>query len=62
MEAFGDCIINMTQKLKFGLQRVENIVGKKRKWWQTAFYPFPTIFSKGLFIRFVKNQDCMLKG
>ena len=54
--AFADAKINVAEKIKFVLGRVENIV------WLPAFSPFPTIFSKGFFYRVVKSQDCLVKG
>ena len=50
-KAFADNIINVTEKLKFALRRVENIGGKRRKCWLPAFSPFPTMFSKGYFVK-----------
>ena len=56
-KAFADDKINVTQKLKFGKGKVENIVVKE----QNAA-PFPTMFSKGLFHRVVKIWDCVVKS
>ena len=42
MEAFGDCNINMTQKLKFGLQRVE----KGENGGKQPFILFPQYFQR----------------
>ena len=40
--------------------------GKRRKCWLPAFSPFPTpfptMFSKGLFLKVFKSQDCMVKS
>ena len=36
--------------------------GKRRKCWLPAFSPFPTMFSKGLFLRVVKSRDCVVKS
>ena len=47
---------NVTEKLKFGLGRVENIVGKRKN------AGFPTMFSKALCSRVVKSQVCLLKS
>ena len=33
--------------------------GKRRKFWLPAFSPFPTMFSKGLFLKVVKSRDCV---
>ena len=71
LTAFADDKIDMNEKLKFGLGRVENIVGKgenagnqlftkhcgkRRKCWLPAFSPFPTMFSKAFFNRVIKAQ------
>ena len=32
------------------------------KWWLLAFPSFPILFKKDLFLRVVKNLDCVLKG
>ena len=47
--------------IEFVLNRVENIVGKKRKCWLPAFSPFPTVFPNGFFERVVKNRRCVVK-
>ena len=39
----------------FSLIRVDNIVGKRRKCWLPAFFPFPTMFSEGFFLRFLNS-------
>ena len=36
--------------------------GKWRKCWLPAFSPFPTMFSKSLFLRVVNSRDCVVKG
>ena len=60
-KAFADDKIILAQKLKFVLEKVENIVGKGEKCWLPPFSPFPTMFSKAFFPRGLKNQDCMVK-
>ena len=52
MKVFADDKINVTQKLKFALGRIENIVEKT---------PFPTLFSKDYFLRVVESQDYVVK-
>ena len=42
----------------FVFDRVENIVGKG----DNAFYPFPSMFSKGVLVRVVKSHDCVAKS
>ena len=37
--------------------RIENIVGKRRKCFLRAFSTLPTLFSKNFFFRVVKSQD-----
>ena len=56
---FADDKIEVTEKLDFVLGRVEKIV---RKCWLPAFSPFPTLFSKGCFLRVVKSRDCVVKS
>ena len=53
LKALADDQSNVTQKLKFALGRIENIVGKgeNRKCWLPAFSPFPTMFFKKLFLQ-----------
>ena len=61
-KAFADDKINVTEKLKFVLGRVENIEGK----WENAGYQhfllFPQCFSKGFFLKVVKSLDCVVKS
>ena len=51
LKAFADEIINVNEKLKFVFGRLENIVGKGENAGLPAFSPFPTLFSKGFFLR-----------
>ena len=46
---------------KFALGTAEIIVGKGEKFCLPAFSPFPTVFSKGYFLRDVKNWACALE-
>ena len=46
--------------LKFRLGRAEN-VDKGEKCWFPAFSPFPTMFSKGFFLKVVKSRDRVVK-
>ena len=61
MKAFAGNKINVTQNLKFLLERIENIVGKGENACCQHFFPFPTMFSKGFFLKVVKNLDCVVK-
>ena len=53
MKVFADKI-NVNEKVKFGLERVENIVGKGQNAGNQHFFPFPTMFSKGFLLKVVK--------
>ena len=43
-------------------KRVENTVGKAENWWLRAIFPFPTVFSRGLFPRGIKRCHCVGMG
>ena len=60
LKAFADNEINVTENLKFGNCRKH--CGKRRNCWLPAFSPFPTMFSKGFFLRVVKSRDCVVMG
>ena len=63
LKAFADDKRNASQKLKFVLRRAGNIVGEKReKFCLPVFSPFPTMFSKALYLRVVKSQNCVVKS
>ena len=63
LKGFADDNMNVTQKLKLALGRVENIVGKRENagYW-SAISPFSTMCSKGLLLRVVKSRDCVVNG
>ena len=52
----------MTEKLKFVLGRVENIVGKGENAGHQHFLLFPAMFSNGFFPSVVKSWDCVVKS
>ena len=52
-KAFADDNLNVYQKLKFALGRVENIVGKGENIGNQHFLLFPTMFSEGFFLRVI---------
>ena len=54
--------INATKNMNFVLERVENIVGKEENAGYKHFLLFPTMFSKGLLFRVVKNCDSVVKS
>ena len=60
LKAFADNKINVTEKLKFILGRVQNIVGKGENDGYQHFQLFPTMFSKGFFFKVVKSWDCVV--
>ena len=61
LKAFADDKLNLAKKLEFALGRVENC-GKRIKCWLPAFSPFPTMFSEGLYLKFVKSRDHVVNG
>ena len=61
LKDIADDNVSVTQKLNFNLEKVENIVGKKRKCWLPAFSPLPTMFSKCFFLGVGKSRDCVAK-
>ena len=54
LKAFTDDKINVKKKMKCILRWVEKNCGKRRKCWFPAFSPFPTMFSKGFYLRVIK--------
>ena len=56
LKELADKKIDMTEKLKFLLARLENIVGKG----ENAGYL--TVFSEGFITRVVKSRDCVVKS
>ena len=71
MKAFADNKINATEKLKFHLERVENIVGKGKNAGYQHFLLFPQCFQKasdtgslkvGIVWERVTTQHGMTKG
>ena len=62
LKEFADIKITVTEKLKFVLGRLENIVGKGENAGYSLFSPFPTMFSKVFFSKVIKSWDCVLKS
>ena len=52
--------MDVTEKFKFVLGRVENIVGKGENAGYQYFLFFPTVFSKGFFLKVIKSRDCVV--
>ena len=44
LKVFADDTINVAEKLKFVVGKVEKLCGKRRKCWLPAFSPSPTMF------------------
>ena len=61
LKVFADNKIILTQKLKFVLGRIENIVGKGENAGYQPFLLFPQCFQKLSFSRGVKNRDSVVK-
>ena len=55
LKASADNKMNIGHMKTSAYEGIENTVGKKRKCWLPAFSPFPTMFSKGLFLRVIIN-------
>ena len=53
-KAFANDKINVTEKLKLNLRRVENIVGKGENAGYQHFLHFPQCFQKSSFLRLLK--------
>ena len=53
--------ISVTEKLKFVLYGVENIVGKGENACYQYFLLFPQYFQKASSLQVVKSQDCVVK-
>ena len=62
LKAFAEDTFSVTEKLKFVLGKVENIVGKGENAGKPAFSPLPTMFSKGFFLRVVQSRNCVVKS
>ena len=58
----ADDKISVTEKLKFVLERVENIVGKRENAGCQHFLFFPQCFQKASFFKVVKSRDCVIQG
>ena len=61
LNAFADDKINMTEKFKFVLEKVDKHCGKRRKCWLPAFSPFPAMFSKDFLFKVIISQDSEVK-
>ena len=59
---FAEDKINVTENIEFLLERLENIVGKGENAGYQHFLLFAQPFSKGLSLRVLKSQDCVVKN
>ena len=62
LKAFAVDKSNVAKMVISVFDRVENIVGKRKKCWLTAFSPFPTMLSKAVCCRDVKTKYYLGKG
>ena len=62
LRAFTDDKINVTEKLKFVLGRIENIVEKGQNAGYHHFLLFPKCFSRSFPFKVVKGLDCVVKS
>ena len=61
LKAFADDKLNVAKMTISLFGRVENPMGKGENAGHQHFFPFPTGFSKALFLRLVKSRDYMAK-
>ena len=61
LKTFADKKINVTEKLKFVLDRVKNIVGKGENVGYQHFLLFLQCFQKAILYRVVKIRDCVVE-
>ena len=57
LKAFADKIWNENEKIEICFGKGRKHCWKRRKCWLPAFSPFPTMFSKGIFLRVVKSRN-----
>ena len=62
LEEFADDNFELNENGRKSSERAENTVGKGEIARLRAISPFPTVFSKDLYCRHVKNRACMGKG
>ena len=62
LKALADEKLNVTEKLKYVLGRVENIVGKGENAGSQHFLQFPPRFQKASFKGSLKSLDCVVKS
>ena len=62
LKVFADNKINVTEKSKFVLGRIENIVGKGENAGYQHFLLFPQCFQKVSCFKVVKSRDCAVKN
>ena len=62
LKAFAEEKINVTEKLKFFLGGVENIVGKGENAGNQHSLLYPLCFQKSSFSRSLKVRNCLVKS
>ena len=61
LKAFADDKLKVIQMAKFVLDKMKKHCWKRGKCWLPAFFSFPSMFSKGLFVRVIKSPDCVVR-
>ena len=61
LKGFADDKVKVAE-VEICIEKGRKQCGKRRKCWLPAFSPFPTMFSKGFFLRAVKCCDCVVKS
>ena len=62
LKAFADDKISVNKKLKSGLERVENIVGKDENTGENAGYQHFLLFQQNFQKALLLRRDCLVKG
>ena len=60
LKGIADDKIKETENFEICFVKDRKHCGKRRKCWLPAFSPFPTMFSRGFFLRGVKSRDCVV--
>ena len=62
IDVFADNKIHNIKKIDICVEKGRKHCRKRRKCWLPAFSPFPTVFSKGFFLKVVKSRDCVVNS
>ena len=61
MKAFVHKKLKVAKMLISLFDKSRKHCGKWTKCWLPGFFPFPTVFSKAFFLRFIKSRNCVVK-